>query len=146
MIDALAIDCCWLVHLDGDTQDFEETIRVMAKLHESRTLMLFDSEGGIRREYEEHVTGPLGRKFLQCCLVRGTVAYYSGHMTANHKSALDKISFDPSDRKYLAVSIVHRDAAYLTSEEKHLEPTQVASIKAATGVTVLDTSGLDQLI
>lgn len=146
MIDALAIDCCWLVHLDRTTDDFSTTIRVLNKILESGTSILFDSEGGIHKEYERHVNGPLGRKFLQCCLLRSRVAYYSGHMTARHMSALDQLSFDPSDRKYLAVCIAHSDAAYLTSEEKHLKPTQAVSIKAATGVAVLDTSGLDQVI
>lgn len=140
MTDAIAIDCCWLATCGDNAAELSGVLQLLAHLDAHELKLLFDTENHIYSEYCRNVTSGLGRQFIQSCVLNGRVEYYSSTLTQAQERALDKISFDPSDRPYLAVAAGHGSAPYLTTEEKHLDPQQAASIASACGVSVIDTA------
>lgn len=142
MTDAVALDCCWLVHSgECDGEQFLGALHLLGKLDKHQVSLLFDCENHIYGEYIRHVTSGVGRQFIQSCIRGGRVQYFSNRLTAAANAKLDAIGFDPSDRPYLGVAAAHGQAPYVTTEKKHLEPAQAAAIQAASGVEVLDTAG-----
>lgn len=139
MIPSMAVDCCWVVQLDDPTHSLFDMVHFLAAYDAMKVSLLLDHGRHIHDEYERNVTGLVGRKFFQTCLLRGRVEFHSGDLTARQVRALDAIGFDPSDRPYLAVASRAGSSPYLTTESKHLDPSQVAAIFDAVGVEVLST-------
>lgn len=140
MIAAAAFDCCWLVHCD-QADDFTAIVNIMASLMNGSVNMIVDCEGQILREYANHVTTGIGRKFFQSCMVNGRVLYHSGQLSSRSASALRALQFDPADDVYLAVAACEQ-APFVTSEEKHTTGARPQEILDACGVRVLDTARL----
>ena len=136
---AFSLDVGWLRELDDEPRSYENlelAIHLVDFVKAKDARILLDSEGGIEREYRNvlrrdsvgwHISEELRRYFT----------YASASPTKRTTAQLDKIHFDPSDRKYVVVA-QKGEGIYITHETKHVQPLVRRHLRLNCGIDVFD--------
>lgn len=136
MTGCLSADVGWLMTLD--TLPFAALTEALDALKAAEKLgmpLAFDVESRIAVEYGRYLKPEtLGRRFITNCEKTGLVSYQSGSPSGVCKATLDSLGFDPSDVPYVAALQHCGSGFFLTTEEKHLQPTVTAKLLADCGV------------
>lgn len=136
-----AVDVGWLITQDSaDAMTSYRVLHAFVVMQEMGLQLLMDTEGHITGEYERNLKADtLGRKIYSHAVKANMISYFSGRTAASCNDCLDQLGFDPSDRPYIVVAKNAGDGAYVTHEEKHIDPERAAAIHTGCGIDVLST-------
>ena len=112
-------------------------IRVRGHILTEVGMLVLDAAGGIISEYERTLDpDSLGRRFYVSCIRAGRCHYAPNRANKRCGDGLERLGFDPSDRKFVAVA-QHTGGLYVTTEEKHLLSERRAEVMHQCGVRIV---------